>query len=732
MMYLRESQLKELQPKQEDPSVTAFGKPYDEHLDQSIQSFWNLFTSGMMKQTVTCKQCNSVKTQIESFTELMLNFPLSHHSKQSETCTLNDLFKHNSLPIDLEAYVCDCCKKRTIATKHVEIDVYPECLIIVLCREIGIAEINENNVNTVNTAVEFPLEGFATVSNVHEQSTVVDYNLIGTVNYKAKTKGGHYTAITKNADKWYCYDDQSVSIIPFRLRKENKAKIGFQRMATILLYCRSSTSSTSTIDHTQDGIIVAAEPEQVATMTGYAPEAPPPPESPAQAPDAVLASEAAGPSPADDEVIAEEVAATAPSQVALRSAALSQETAAASTAATAAVALISVAPSHESAAASTAAASTTAVSAAPASVAAAATAAPEHQPDESATMNLDRNEDKIVDLTDYNSDEDSLFNSSAKNDDDIPLPPAHINFEQFVEREEGHFCTICLTNYSIRDKALGTFQLPIPNDENSRLCHHVFCYECLQKMQIHTDIVEDCTLPETVIRCPLCNRRGVIEHHKMNRNPRCNWANGTDSLTGWGNTHDECCPYPGLISQKQCQHDGCTAYVHKQCHRQWLTRHHYDFPDDLKILCRNHDANYLRWVRFKAREIPRSENGTIPMQPGKLTDRVPRKGFWCDWAMGTMMDNGRRNPHQECCVFSHIRYIKCQHEGCTEYVHQLCQRDWLTKHGYEVPTDLPTYCHDHTESYGSWVRFTAGDIPRSQNGTIPGSVAAIGEFRGHV
>ena len=67
--------------------------------------------------------------------------------------------------------------------------MYPELLIIVLCREIGIAEVNENNINTVNTAVEFPLEGFATVSNVQEQSTVVDYNLIGTVNYKAKIKG---------------------------------------------------------------------------------------------------------------------------------------------------------------------------------------------------------------------------------------------------------------------------------------------------------------------------------------------------------------------------------------------------------------------------------------------------------------------------------------------------------------------------------------------------------------
>ena len=53
-------------------------------------------------------------------------------------------------------------------------------------------------------------------------------------------------------------------------------------------------------------------------------------------------------------------------------------------------------------------------------------------------MNLDQTENEIVDLLDDNSDEASLFSSYANNDDDIPLPPAHINFKLFVEREEGH------------------------------------------------------------------------------------------------------------------------------------------------------------------------------------------------------------------------------------------------------------------------------------------------------
>ena len=104
--------------------------------------------------------------------------------------------------------MCDCCKKLTIATLHEDISVYPKFIIIVLCREIGIAEVNENNINTVNTAVEFPLEELcfltSTVSNVQEQSAVVNllYNLIGTVNYKAKSKGVLVGTLLGNC---FCY-----------------------------------------------------------------------------------------------------------------------------------------------------------------------------------------------------------------------------------------------------------------------------------------------------------------------------------------------------------------------------------------------------------------------------------------------------------------------------------------------------------------------------------------------
>ena len=133
----------------------------------SMQSFWDLFTSGAIKQTVTCQVCNNVTTQNVSCTELMLKFPSPHHVQQGQACTLDNICVHTrSVPIDLEDYECINCSRRTVATRHKEISVYLKFLVIVLCQEIRIAKGNDDNINTVNMEVEFPLEDlyFPTVS----------------------------------------------------------------------------------------------------------------------------------------------------------------------------------------------------------------------------------------------------------------------------------------------------------------------------------------------------------------------------------------------------------------------------------------------------------------------------------------------------------------------------------------------------------------------------------------
>ena len=61
-------------------------------------------------------------------------------------------------------------------------------------------------------------------------------------------------------------NDAEVTSSNFRFRKENKTLKEFQRKASILFYCRSSTSSTSSNDHAQDGILVAAEAVETVSV----------------------------------------------------------------------------------------------------------------------------------------------------------------------------------------------------------------------------------------------------------------------------------------------------------------------------------------------------------------------------------------------------------------------------------------------------------------------------------
>ena len=144
----------------------------------------------------------------------------------------------------------------------------------------------------------------------------------------------------------------------------------------------------------------------------------------------------------------------------------------------------------------------------------------------------------------------------------------------------------------------------------------------------------------------------------------------------------------------------------------WWSKYH-DF-------CREHNEHYIRWVRFKAGEIPCLELGCVegsflnPQQePGvqeheSLQRAIAREDpgvrghelitheptDCCDWAMDTMSFTGIGNQHEERCVCPFVpkRLIICHHEGCTKKVHRRCQEDWLERHCYKWTPEDPSFC----------------------------------------
>jgi hypothetical protein len=149
-------------------------------------------------------------------------------------------------------------------------------------------------------------------------------------------------------------------------------------------------------------------------------------------------------------------------------------------------------------------------------------------------------------------------------------------------------------------------------------CRHIFCYDCLLQHKRKRD--KYCR----TLQCPSCRVVSVdiICHERQPSNEGevvtgeptdcCDWAMDTTSFTGIGNRHEERCICP-LVPQKlkDCHHEGCNKRVHRRCQEDWLDRHCYPWTHEDPHFCREHNEHYLRWVRFKAGEIPRTENGCV-------------------------------------------------------------------------------------------------------------------------
>jgi hypothetical protein len=91
----------------------------------------------------------------------------------------------------------------------------------------------------------------------------------------------------------------------------------------------------------------------------------------------------------------------------------------------------------------------------------------------------------------------------------------------------------------------------------------------------------------------------------------CDWAMDSFSHTGLDTPHQKRCIIDGL-PMMTCTHIGCSTMVHPPCYVDLHRTHCYPQPPLGLHVCRQHSDSYQRWVRFKAGDILRSENGCIP------------------------------------------------------------------------------------------------------------------------
>jgi len=138
----------------------------------------------------TCLQISNTK-EINNF--LLLDI-------DQDCLTLDDLyrkFKSSEMLYENNQYFCEKCNCKRIASKRYQVISWPNYLLINLKR--------------------FKQNGnFLTKQNQHINIDISwrhDMNLIGAVIHYGNINGGHYVYVGKQLDKWYLYNDNSISEI---------------------------------------------------------------------------------------------------------------------------------------------------------------------------------------------------------------------------------------------------------------------------------------------------------------------------------------------------------------------------------------------------------------------------------------------------------------------------------------------------------------------------------------
>uniref|UniRef100_A0A6C0J6C9 USP domain-containing protein n=1 Tax=viral metagenome TaxID=1070528 RepID=A0A6C0J6C9_9ZZZZ len=157
----------------------------NKNINDSLKNIFNI-------ETVTSVKCKLVKCLKESkkkadnyFLDLQVTSDLTDSYRK---------FKESEKLTDDNKYSCDNCKKYTIARKKTEVLQWPKHLFISLNR-------GTNNLRKNNNQVNIPL--------IWRHN----YRLEGGVIHNGDLSGGHYIYFGKKQNKWYLFNDSSVTIL---------------------------------------------------------------------------------------------------------------------------------------------------------------------------------------------------------------------------------------------------------------------------------------------------------------------------------------------------------------------------------------------------------------------------------------------------------------------------------------------------------------------------------------
>ena len=153
-------------------------------------------------------------------------------TSSNSTITLGDCLKNFSKEEKLEAgneWYCPKCKKHTLATKKMELYYLPKILIICFKRFMRESYRWRKNEQLVDFPINNLNMGDYMIGPDKEHSK---YNLFAVSQHYGSTAFGHYTAVCKNFNKWYSYNDSSVHPCSENDARSSAAYVLFYRRET--------------------------------------------------------------------------------------------------------------------------------------------------------------------------------------------------------------------------------------------------------------------------------------------------------------------------------------------------------------------------------------------------------------------------------------------------------------------------------------------------------------------
>ena len=153
--------------------------------------------------------CLCYKTDFKN-TKIKKSKSKSKSKSNDSKITLGDCLKNFCKEEKLETgneWYCPKCKKHTLATKKMELFYLPKLLII--CFKRFVRESFRWRKNEV--FVDFPINNLDMGEYmIGPDKSHSKYNLFAVSQHYGSTGFGHYTAVCKNFDKWYSYNDSSI------------------------------------------------------------------------------------------------------------------------------------------------------------------------------------------------------------------------------------------------------------------------------------------------------------------------------------------------------------------------------------------------------------------------------------------------------------------------------------------------------------------------------------------